>query len=180
MSWKIVPAVTEACYPQPAQTRKMPRLGHHLWTLHRGQQKPSGQRSLKRYSRHPSSLENRVSNSLRFSGSSSTPGCYPLWLGYRSQAHTQSGHFYFAATSPELSLSFSGLSAGCMPIHEAVPLPPDNWLDVPSLPVLRPVCVRSCRSIVSKTPGRPAWPAPLIFPDPRQEKYPSAWPSSAQ
>ena len=27
-----MPAVTEAWYPQPAQTRKMLQLGHDLWT----------------------------------------------------------------------------------------------------------------------------------------------------
>src|ERR1035441_3137690 len=83
----MVPAVTEVWYPQPAHTRKTPRPGHDLLPPHRGQQKPSGQRSLKRYSRHPPHW--RTERRTPSDSADSLPLPDTTHCAYRSQAHTQ-------------------------------------------------------------------------------------------
>jgi hypothetical protein len=65
------------------------------------------------------------------------------------------------------------------PVHAAVSRPPDSSPHVPTAPVLRPVCVRSCRSTANSIPDHPAWSSPPTSPNPRPASGPFAWPSSA-
>src|SRR6516225_866998 len=71
VSWKIVPAVTELWYPQPANCSRILRTGQLFRPPHRGYRKPSGQRSFTRYSRQDVSVEKRASNSPLFRGETS-------------------------------------------------------------------------------------------------------------
>jgi hypothetical protein len=59
VSWKIVPAVAEIWRRQPQLWNKVARTKTALAPLHCGQRKPSGQRRLTKYARHPSSLRNK-------------------------------------------------------------------------------------------------------------------------
>jgi hypothetical protein len=48
VSWQIVPAVIEVCRPQVVHWSSSLRTGHAFVFPHRGQRKPSGQRSCRR------------------------------------------------------------------------------------------------------------------------------------
>jgi hypothetical protein len=86
MSWKMVPAVSEACCRQAEHWNKVPRTKLAFSPPHFGHRSPSGQRNRTKYSRQPASVENRDSNSLMvrgYSSSSIQPNTtYCVWLSH--------------------------------------------------------------------------------------------------
>ena len=95
VSWKIVPAVSDTWYPQPAQTSRLRLVIQLEVPRQRGQTKPSGQRSLSKYSRQARSVPNLASNSANVLGYPSS-GPYHNISAYWSQLNTQNrvfGHY---------------------------------------------------------------------------------------
>jgi hypothetical protein len=68
VSWKIVPAVTDTCCSHVAHILSPRPVVQAFVPPHAGHEKPRGHRSRAKYSRHASSVANRLSSSMSVRG----------------------------------------------------------------------------------------------------------------